>query len=90
MTAPTHTRTEYVVMWQWNGPEDNRGVVDSSYYVAGWCTRCGHDLFNHHGYLRTDIDCHCVCPGDWIIDRNGTYEVISDAEKWAQGWEGIE
>ena len=82
MTKPKkYTRTETVEAWQWNGPEDNRGVVESFPYP---CVHCKSPAA--HGYISRGI--WVICPGSWIIKREGEYhyKVITDAEFKAQGW----
>ncbi len=73
---PKYTRTETVDdIWQWNGPEDNRGVVRSHpiYGKSVW-------------YIPNQYPRAILGKGDWIIRRGCLYEVISDAEFKAQGW----
>lgn len=76
----THTRSESVRMWQWNGLGDLPKIVK----------RCCRNT-PIHGTVNGVV----VLVGDWIIERiledgTKTFKVISNAEKQAQGWKEIE
>ncbi len=69
--------TEYAEMWQWKGSKDNRGVV-FAYPWSNW------RIFISDSWIGPILH-----PGDWIIKRGDTYEVITNAEFEAQGWEEV-
>ena len=84
-------RTEYAEMWRWNGPEDNCGepLCNKPYDSEDEATWL---VVNLRGLWRIRSrhllgPCLIVNPGDWIIDHGDRYEVISNAEFEAQGWE---
>ena len=73
---PTYTRTETVEAWQWNGFDDNRGVVHCHpASTSGW-------LETVDGFTIIDF-------GKWIIKRGNKYKVITDAKFKAQGWKEV-
>ncbi len=73
-------RTEYAEMWQWNGPDDNREGPTIIQAMDG--QRRGR------WYLwGKEKTCLWLKRGDYIIKRGDTYEVITNAEFEAQGWE---
>jgi hypothetical protein len=77
-----------VQAWQWNGPKDNRGVVESYSSDVRICSRCNSFICHHGWIMRSTYGPSLVCPGDWIIKRGDKYEVLSDAEFRAKYEEG--
>lgn len=76
---PKYTRTETLAMWQWNGPEDNRGVVEQ---------RVPHEGKVYSG-IWSDKSVIWVTAGNWIIPTVTHYRVISNAKFKAQGWKVV-
>ena len=73
-------RTEYAdEIWQWNGPEDNRGVVHTIMETRRTMWEI-HVSSNHSRY---------VFPSNYIIHTGDTYQVVTNAEFEAQGWEEV-
>ena len=76
---PTYTRTETVEAWQWNGPEDNGGVVRS------------HPIYGKNvWYIPKQHPRAILSKGNWIIQHGDKYEIISNAKFKAQGWKEVE
>ncbi len=84
---PKYTRTETVEAWQWNGPEDNRGVV--KLYDRPPRPDDPDEGIPKEYCLRWD-GTFIRSPSDWIIKHGDKYKVISNAEFKAQGWKEIE
>lgn len=73
-----YTRT--VEAWQWNGPEDNRGVVEA-------CQDCPHIGFDGHIHGEIIATGEPVSAGDWLV-KHRPFGIIhlTNAEFMAQGW----
>ncbi len=84
-------------IWRWNGKKDGRGRVRT--YTPEQlgeeglelCVRCGYPE-SEHGWVMRDSSSQGIriCPKQntrIIYHADNTYEVITNAEFDAQGWE---